>query len=291
MPARPDALPRCAVCDAPVADRYCGACGARRPAPEDESLGRFLREQFQEVTSADGKHWRTLKALFVPGKLTAEYLGGRRDLYVRPVRVFLLLNVVFFFVLSSAGGSFFRGPLESHRGAELYGPLAERLAEAQAARWGVAPDVYEAAFDQRADTLAPSLIGLLIPLYAILLALVLASVRASGLRHVVLATHAVATFIAAVLALLVGVSLLLGVLAALGLQGTGDRGVDPILLPTIVVAIVAYLGVAVRRVYGVPRLAAAAAGLVLGTVGLVGVMLAFRAALFFATVGTLDPPA
>ena len=55
--------------------------------------------------------WRTVRALFVPGKLTVEYFSGRRSLYLRPVRVFLILNILFFFVLSGAGGSTFRGPL------------------------------------------------------------------------------------------------------------------------------------------------------------------------------------
>ena len=87
----------CAACDEPFAGTYCHACGERRPRPDDESLAHVLREQFHEVTSADGRPWRTLQGLFIPGGLTDEYFAGRRGLYVRPVRIFLVANILFFF--------------------------------------------------------------------------------------------------------------------------------------------------------------------------------------------------
>ena len=49
----------------------------------------------------DGKLWRTLAPLATrPGLLTNEYLRGRRNHYVRPVRLYLTASLALFFLLS-----------------------------------------------------------------------------------------------------------------------------------------------------------------------------------------------
>lgn len=283
----------CAACGAQRERAYCPECGQRGPRPEDESLGHFLREGLSVITSADSKLWRSLRALFVPGKLTAEHFGGRRGLYLHPVRLLILLNVLFFIALSNAGGSVFRGPLQSHEDAGFYGRYAMELAERQRARWGASERDYEVAFDAQADGLAPTLIGLLVPLFAIVLWFVLLPWRQTFLRHLVFATHAVSTMMAILLVLLVVGSLLLYGLALAGFTGWIDSGagVDPVVVPASVLAIVAYFVLGIRRVYGLPWWAAGVTGVTMGTLGMVSVLVAYRFALFCVTVLTLNPPA
>jgi hypothetical protein len=99
----PPAL-RCANCGAPVAGRYCGACGQRREPPV-HSLWHFAQLATEDLTHADSRLWRTLAALlFKPGYLTREFLAGRRARYLPPVRLYLVLSVVFF-IWVSAGQS------------------------------------------------------------------------------------------------------------------------------------------------------------------------------------------
>ena len=277
----------CAACGAPRMGEFCAACGHRRQRPEDESLWHFLREGVSVVTSADGKLWRSVRGLFVPGKLTAEHFAGRRGLYLHPVRLFLLLNVAFFFVLSGAGGSVFRGPLQSHTAAGLYGPLAERVSQRQAEAWP-SPEAYEASFNRQADTLAPTLVAVLVPVIALGLALALWPVGASGVRHLVFATHAVAAIMAVLLALIAAVGVPALVLAWSGVE---VYSLDPVLVPLAIAAVCAYFVIGVRRAYGAPWWGAALGGLAVATVGMYGALLAFRFALFFATVWTLDAPA
>ena len=280
----------CAACGELLAGPYCYACGERAPRPGDESLAAFLREQFHEVTSADGRLWRTVRALFVPGKLTDEYLGGRRGLYARPVRIFLVANVALFFALSGSDGTLLKGPLTTHFGAALYGDAARTMTDERAERWGVPADEFEAAFDRQASALAPSLVGVLIPAFALLLAVTTWWADGSGVRHVVLATHTVAAFIALTFVLMLALELALaGVRWAAGNPRWADS-MDPVLIPLMGVTFVVYLGAAVRRVYGVPVWAAAAVGVVLGTVGFAFAFWCFRLVLFFVTLWTLDPP-
>jgi hypothetical protein len=56
----------------------------------------------EDVTHADHRLWRTLHALlFKPGFLTHEFLAGRRARYLPPVRLYLVLSVVFFLVTAA----------------------------------------------------------------------------------------------------------------------------------------------------------------------------------------------
>jgi Protein of unknown function (DUF3667) len=94
------AVARCDNCGASVPGRYCGNCGQRLEPPV-HSLGHFLTVAMEDVTHADSRLWRTLAALlFKPGYLTHEFLAGRRARYLPPVRLYLVLSVVFFLCAS-----------------------------------------------------------------------------------------------------------------------------------------------------------------------------------------------
>jgi hypothetical protein len=107
LPAERPALPpvpppeRCDNCGNPVSQRYCGACGQRLDAPV-HSLWHFSQIATEDLTHADSRVWRTLWALLAkPGHLTREFLGGRRARYLPPVRLYLVLSVVFFLVANA----------------------------------------------------------------------------------------------------------------------------------------------------------------------------------------------
>jgi len=54
-------------------------------------VGELFREFADAVFNIDSRFFRTLFALFAPGKLTVEYFRGRHRRYVHPLRVFLVL--------------------------------------------------------------------------------------------------------------------------------------------------------------------------------------------------------
>jgi len=87
---------RCENCGAVVSGRYCGTCGQRLEPPV-HSLWHFAQVAAEDLTHADSRLWRTLAALLLkPGYLTREFLDGRRARYLPPVRLYLVLSVVFF---------------------------------------------------------------------------------------------------------------------------------------------------------------------------------------------------
>jgi len=86
----------CANCGAPVPRRFCGECG-QRVEHAVHSVWHFILEAAEDLTHADSRLWRTMLALlFRPGYLTAEFLAGRRIRYLPPLRLYLVLSVLFF---------------------------------------------------------------------------------------------------------------------------------------------------------------------------------------------------
>jgi len=66
-------------------------------------VGHFAAEVTEDLTHADSRLWRTLLALiFQPGLLTREFLDGRRVRYLPPLRLYLVLSLVFFLVVLAA---------------------------------------------------------------------------------------------------------------------------------------------------------------------------------------------
>ena len=82
---------------------YCSACG-QRVENHLQSLWDFLAEAAEVFTHADSRLWRTLAALLLrPGYLTQQFLAGRRASYLSPFRLYLVVSIVFFLVVSVTG--------------------------------------------------------------------------------------------------------------------------------------------------------------------------------------------
>jgi hypothetical protein len=65
------------------------------------SLHKLLVEALGDLYNFDSRLWRSLGLLlFKPGRLTREYLEGRRARYVPPFRLYVVLSLLFFFLLA-----------------------------------------------------------------------------------------------------------------------------------------------------------------------------------------------
>jgi hypothetical protein len=90
----------CRNCGAGLSGRYCNSCGqvADVHVPSTREL---MHEVLEGLTHSDSRIWSTLKyLLFKPGKLTQEFVAGRRAAYLPPFRLYLILSVAFFLVAS-----------------------------------------------------------------------------------------------------------------------------------------------------------------------------------------------
>lgn len=93
-----DTQDRCLNCGAALSGQYCGQCG-QRATSRLISLWELVRDAFGDLFELDSRLWQTLVPLLArPGRLTREYLEGRRARYMPPFRMYLVLSLVFFVV-------------------------------------------------------------------------------------------------------------------------------------------------------------------------------------------------
>jgi hypothetical protein len=273
--------PRCANCGTAASDAYCPRCGQ-----EQHDLHRSVRSIFGEALDSlagwDGKIPATLWQLVRhPGALTTEFLAGRRVRYLRPLRLYLTLSLVYFLVLSidwgasgrslnvqlgeapgrQPGAAARRDSLAEARVDSIGNARADSLVVARTARrtrrTKAPPDTttlggrIELAFERRIERLKqvpkaqrnraftdaffkqiPNMVFALVPLVALLLRV---AYRKSPLFYAEHLVHALHLHAFAMLALLV-VHVTPGVWSVLPL-----------------LALPAYVWVALRRVYGGSR--------------------------------------
>ena len=275
----------CAACGEGLAGPYCHGCGERGLGTREESVVRVLAEAFQEVTSADGKLWQSLRVLFRPGHLTAAYFEGRAGRYLRPFRLFLVVNVALFFLLGFLQRNPLVGELDTQR--QSLGDGVAAAADARLAAWGGDADLFELAFNTRSRTLASTLIVLFIPMFAGMFSLAFGFGR--GARHLVFATHVLSALVVFYVLLVV---VLFGTLAAFGGDGVSSEAFNWSFVVLVLSLTSAFVALGARRVYGVPCWRAWAGGLGVSVVGLAASVMAYRVLLFWLTLWTLRlPPA
>jgi hypothetical protein len=107
---------RCRNCGVHAPEHYCPHCG-QGTKEHPPTFGEFVHEFILHYFAAEGRLWRTLAALvFHPGRLTIDYLRGRKLAYVLPFRLYLTVSIVFFLLLklvaASSVESAFQGPLK-----------------------------------------------------------------------------------------------------------------------------------------------------------------------------------
>ena len=91
-------LERCLNCDAALSGQYCGNCG-QRSTHRLISLLELIKDAVGDLFELDSRLWRTLIPLAIrPGKLTHDYLRGRRARYMPPFRMYIVLSLAFFLV-------------------------------------------------------------------------------------------------------------------------------------------------------------------------------------------------
>jgi hypothetical protein len=193
--------------------RYCHQCG--QPSwDRTPTVRQMAREYGIQYVGAEGALWRTLGLLLLrPGRLTVEYLHGRRRRYLHPLRLYLLASLVCFLLLqvgSLVGFDTRRneavslGPgseLDVDLGlgnarlkpgsdfdCQMPGWICERLKR----RYAVDPQRLTLELDalrHRTVALLPYALFLLVPLFAALMQLVYLGRRLHYAEHLVFALH------------------------------------------------------------------------------------------------------
>ncbi|WP_373075063.1 DUF3667 domain-containing protein, partial [Zeaxanthinibacter enoshimensis] len=92
----------CLNCGHPldISDRYCPQC-SQANNNKKRTLADFIEEFLSTLVAYDSRLLTTLSAmLFHPGRMTIEYLKGKRMTYTNPFRFLLSLSIIYFLLLS-----------------------------------------------------------------------------------------------------------------------------------------------------------------------------------------------
>lgn len=84
----------CRNCGASAPEAYCPQCG-QETVLHPPTLHEFLHEFFSHYVAIDGPLFRTIWLLLsAPGRLTKEYLAGRKRQFILPLRLYLTISLL-----------------------------------------------------------------------------------------------------------------------------------------------------------------------------------------------------
>lgn len=95
----------CLNCGHPldISDRYCPNC-SQPNTTKKLSIGDFFDEFFSNVISYDSRLLRSLSAMLLrPGRITKDFVEGKRMRYTNPFRFMLSLAIIYFLMLGLSG--------------------------------------------------------------------------------------------------------------------------------------------------------------------------------------------
>jgi len=90
----------CLNCQHPldISEKYCSNCGQLN-STKKLSFKDFFNEFFANSFAYDSRFRRTLSALlFHPGKISKDYIQGKRERYANPFRFYLSVSIIFFII-------------------------------------------------------------------------------------------------------------------------------------------------------------------------------------------------
>lgn len=94
--------PPCANCDTTLVGAWCHGCGQK--AHLHDKLSHLVEEFAEGIAHFDGRLWRSLPLLVrAPGRLSRDWMAGRRVRYVAPLHLFLFAVFLLFLIPNFTG--------------------------------------------------------------------------------------------------------------------------------------------------------------------------------------------
>jgi len=270
----------CPTCNTTVPTAFCPACGERPVGPPDLTLRGIFAQMMRAISGIDGRLIRSFRCLVnQPGELTTAYVAGRRKPFIGPFQLFLIANVVFFTVQSLTNIKIFSSPLDSHLHDQDWSALAQQLVAHRLATTQMPLDRYAPLFDQAVVLNAKSLVILMVAPFALLLPVVFHRSRRPFATHLAFSLH-----LYAFLLLLFCVALAVAAVDVLfGGAGLHSARMDNILTAINLAACLAYVHIAIGRVYAATGVARLFKALAL-TVAVGCIVLGYRFLIFLITL-------
>ncbi|MBI1767398.1 MAG: DUF3667 domain-containing protein [Bacteroidetes bacterium] len=227
----------CLTCGTKLKGNYCSHCGEKKLNPTaDYSIHKFIEQSVDGFTHFDSKFLRSFRALlFKPGLLTVEFIHGRRMRYMKPVQIFIIASVLFYFFFPKA--STFFAPVAQLQLNNRFGFNATKVVQDKATADSTTTHLIIKAAETEAVHKSKAYLFILIPFWGLLFYLLFWRSNPFLVPHVILAAHSLSFFIVLFM-------IYYPVMMLVGLKKFGDN--ELILMAVIFLT---YLFFSIKRVY------------------------------------------
>jgi len=100
MSTEEPSIKNCENCGEPLHGKYCAHCG-QEDIDYKVSLKHLIPEVLHEYLGFDSQIFKSIPLLlFKPGYLTNEFNAGRRERYIPPLRMYFIVSLAFFLVVT-----------------------------------------------------------------------------------------------------------------------------------------------------------------------------------------------
>jgi hypothetical protein len=178
----------CPSCGNNIAAKFCGYCGEKKVDHHDFSMKHLAEESIEGLTHFDNKFFRSLKLLITkPGLLSKYHFEGKRVPYMKPLQLFIVCNVIFFFLLGKQ--NVFSLNFYNYKNFTPYTHMGTEAAIAAKATGKISVDDLGIRFNTMMSSQSKTFLIIFIPFIAIWLALFFINKRKYFAEHLVFATH------------------------------------------------------------------------------------------------------
>ena len=229
----------CVNCKTKLEGLYCYCCGEKIVAEKDFTIKKLLEQTLDVFTHLDSKIFLTLKFLLLkPGKLSDAYVKGLRKPFMKPFQIFILINILFFILLSNV--DIFRIPSsELFNEIDLRGYNISKIVEEKITETNKTKNEIALVYDLKSTLVAKTYVIILIPLLSFVFALLFIREKIQIGKHIIFSTH---LFSFLILIIILWLSILM-LLPKIHLDN-----IYLIKIPLLIIWIL-YMGIAIKQFY------------------------------------------
>jgi len=160
----------CKSCSNTFVGLYCNLCGEKVIEPKERKIQSVIGHLLVASTIVDNKFLKSLwYTVTKPGFLSREYVDGRRVMYMRPLQMFFILNLIYFLfpVLQM-----FNSSLYTQLHVLPHSKLAQRIVVQMLKKDSMTMTGFELMYNEKTTSLAKLLVVVFVLLASLPLSLI-----------------------------------------------------------------------------------------------------------------------
>jgi len=177
----------CQNCGSNLQENFCAHCGEKKFDEHELTVKHFLSETLESFFHFDNRFLRSVKKLLLkPGQMALDFTEGKRVRFMKPLQLFLILNISLFFV----PGNPFALSLNNYVTYKPFINYNTRAIVAEEIKKNhISPAAYTNRFDEKIKSVSKEFIFLYIPFYAFVFFLLFVYKKRKLAGHLVFACH------------------------------------------------------------------------------------------------------